>query len=164
MDVAYCFSGAMKKTRLSVTLSAAVLLTVGGGILGWCTTPPATRVAPDQSSLAHREERLHHVPVHASEFSPLAEPLALPRCGASRPPEALATPDPLLKVENAKMRVRVSLIVGADGHVYSPFIMDSGGPSEDRVVLHAVQRWRYRPAMCNGVPTDSEARVLFSNR
>ncbi len=158
------FLGPMKKTRLSVTLSTAVLFTVGGGILSWCMSPPVARVEPDQTSLAIQERRLHHVPIHASEFSPLAEPLALPRCSASRPPEALATPDPLLKVEDAKVRVRVSFIVGADGHVYSPFIMDSGGPLEDRVVLHAVQRWRYRPAMCNGVPTDSEARVLFSNR
>jgi TonB family protein len=154
----------MKKTTLSVIFSTAAMLTIFGGILGWCSTPHASRVDADPTSLAGREARLHHVPVHASEFSPLAEPLALPRCGASRPPEALATPDPLLKIEDVNLRVRVSFVVGADGHVYSPFIMDSGGPSEDRVVLHVVQRWRYRPAMCNGVPTDSEARVLFSNR
>jgi hypothetical protein len=27
-----------------------------------------------------------------------------------------------------------------------------------------VRRWRYRPALCNGVPTDSEARVQFGIR
>lgn len=154
----------MQKATLSATLATGALLTVFGGILGWCTTQQDSRVEPNHTSLARQEVRLHHVPVHASEFSPLAEPLALPRCGASRPPEALATPDPLLKIEDVNLRVRVSFIVGADGHVYSPFIMDSGGTLEDRVVLHVVQRWRYRPAMCNGVPTDSEARVLFSNR
>ncbi len=142
----------------------AALLTVFAGISGWCAAPATSRVALDRAPLTRREQRLRHVPVHASEFSPLAEPLALSRCSASRPPEALATPDPLLKIEDAAQRVRVSFIVGADGHVYSPFIMDSGGPSEDRVVLQVVKRWRYRPALCNGVPTDSEARVLFSNR
>jgi outer membrane biosynthesis protein TonB len=32
------------------------------------------------------------------------------------------------------------------------------------VVLHAVRAWRYRPALCNGVPTDSEVRVRFTVR
>jgi hypothetical protein len=154
----------MKKERLSVALATAALLTVFGGVLGWCAALDTSRVELGRAPLTLREQRLRHVPVHASEFSPLAEPLALPRCGASTPPEALATPDPLLKIENADQRVRVSFIVGVDGHVYSPFIMDSGGPSEDQVVLHVVKRWRYRPALCNGVPTDSEARVLFSSR
>lgn len=154
----------MKEARLSVILAMAVLLAVFGGILGWCAAPATSRVELDRAPLTRREQRLRRVPVHASEFSPLAEPLALARCGVSSPPEALATPDPLLKIENADQRVRVSFIVGTDGHVYSPFIMDSGGPSEDQVVLHVVKRWRYRPALCNGVPTDSEARVLFSGR
>ena len=88
----------------------------------------------------------------------------MPRCGDLRPPEALVTPDPMLQVDEDNLRVRVSFIVGADGRVHSPFILDSGGVREDQVVLHAVRRWRYRPALCNGVPTDSEARVQFGVR
>jgi hypothetical protein len=42
--------------------------------------------------------------------------------------------------------------------------MDSGSPEEDRLVLRTVTLWRYRPALCNGVPTDSEARVRFMIR
>lgn len=156
--------GAMKKASVGTTISVLSVLAMSVGISSWCATSPALRVSANRSSLVDREGRLHHVPRHLSEFSPLSEPLALPRCSASRPPEALATPDPLLKDEDTNLRVRVSFIVGADGHVHSPFIMDSGGPWEDRVVLRAVQRWRYRPAMCNGVPTDSEARVLFRHR
>jgi hypothetical protein len=34
--------------------------------------------------------------------------------------------------------------------------------NEDQLVLQAVHNWRYRPALCNGVPTDSEARVRFA--
>lgn len=94
----------------------------------------------------------------------MSEPLALPTCGEVRPPEALLTPDPLLHVKDDTLRVRVSFIVGSDGHVHSPFILDSGGPEEDQIVLHAIRFWRYRPALCNGVPTDSEARVRFSLR
>jgi len=89
--------------------------------------------------------------------------LALPKCGNVRPPEALLTPDPLLQVQD-DLHVRVSFIVGSDGQVHGAFILDSGGAKEDQIVLHAVRFWRYRPALCNGVPTDSEALVRFSVR
>jgi len=97
-----------------------------------------------------------------SQYSPVSPPLALPKCGEVRPPEALLTPDPLLNVEDDDLNVRVSFIVGADGHVHSAFVLDSNGPEEDQIVLRAVRFWRYRPALCNGVPTDSEALVRFS--
>jgi len=107
---------------------------------------------------------LHRVPAHISEFSPVSAPLDLPRCGDVQPPEALLTPDPPVQVDQDDLHVRVSFIVGTDGHVHSAFVLDSGGPSEDQVVLRAVSSWRYRPALCNGVPTDSEALVRFSIR
>jgi len=90
--------------------------------------------------------------------------MALPKCGDLRPPEALLTPDPLLLVQEDDLKVRVSFIVGSDGHVHSAFVLDSGGPNEDRIVLRAIRSWRYRPALCNGVPMDFEALVRFSIR
>lgn len=116
------------------------------------------------NSTARLEQPIERTPAHISEFTPFAEPMALPRCGDVRPPEALATPDPPLVVDDGDMRVKVSFIVGSDGRVHSPFILDSGGTRDDELVLRAVRRWRYRPALCNGVPTDSEARVQFSLR
>ena len=110
-----------------------------------------------------RQELALYTPEHASEFATMAEPMALPRCGDTRPPEALLTPDPLLD-RDQDLRVRVSFIVGTDGHVHSPFILDSGGQEQDELVLRAVRHWRYRPALCNGVPTDSEARIRFRIR
>lgn len=142
----------------------AAVLAVLGSALAWCATPSPSRVILDQASLTRMEERLRGMPVHLSEFSPVSGPLAVPRCGDVRPPEALATPDPLLQVDNANLRVRVSFIVGVDGRVHSAFVLDSGGPGEDQIVLRAVHRWRYRPALCNGVPTDSETRVQFGIR
>jgi hypothetical protein len=95
------------------------------------------------------EKTLRRVPAHISEFSPVSQPLALPKCGNVRPPEALLTPDPLLHAQDDDMNVRVSFIVGSD---------------EDGIVLRAVRFWRYRPALCNGVPTDSEALIRFTIR
>jgi TonB family protein len=147
----------------SLPLPAAVVLLAGLSCLsGWCAaTSPPTPVPP-HVPLEQREKNLGRVPAHISEFAPVSEPLALPKCGHVRPPEALLTPDPLLRSKDDDLRVRVSFIVGTDGHVHSAFILDSGGAEEDQLVLHAVRYWRYRPALCNGVPTDSEALIRFS--
>jgi TonB family protein len=135
------------------------------GTLGRCSiTDSSASAKSDRLALAQREKDLHRVPAHISEFTPVSPPLALAKCGHVRPPEALLTPDPVLRYLENDLKVRVSFIVGSDGHVHSAFVLESGGPDEDEVLLHAVRFWRYRPALCNGVPTDSEALVRFSIR
>jgi TonB family protein len=145
---------------------AVVSLAALSSVLAWCvvTSPFPSRVVPHRVPLTQLEKTLRRVPAHVSEFSPVSEPLALPKCGNVRPPEALLTPDPLLHARDDDMNVRVSFIVGSDGHVHSAFVLNSGGPDEDQIVLRAVRFWRYRPALCNGVPTDSEALIRFSIR
>src|SRR5208282_1397299 len=170
------------KTRSRKAFAAAVVvagivlagMALAGlsGALAWCSVTSAagspstvTVIAiPPRVPLTQLEKNLRRVPAHISEFAPASAPLALPRCGHVRPPEALLTPDPLLHVEDDDLHVRVSFIVGSDGHVHSAFVLDSGGPVEDQIVLSAVRFWRYRPALCNGVPTESEALVRFSIR
>jgi TonB family protein len=145
---------------------AVVSLAALSSVLAWCavTSRSPSRVTPHRVPLTQLEKTLRRVPAHISEFSPVSEPLALPKCGNVRPPEALLTPDPLLHAQDDDMNVRVSFIVGSDGHVHSAFVLNSGGPDEDQIVLRAVRFWRYRPALCNGVPTDSEALIRFSIR
>ena len=152
-------TGRMRHTMIRGWLSVGLVLAgLGACMPGWSST---ARTGRYRSQLASAEQSLHRVPAHISEFTPMSQPLAIPRCGDVRPPEALATPDPLLLFDQDDHPVRVSFIVGADGRVHSAFILDSGGARDDQVVLRTVRRWRYRPAMCNGVPTDSEARVRF---
>lgn len=111
-------------------------------------------------SFSTPEKRLSIAPSHISELTTAEWPLALPRCGDARPPEALLTPDPLyLQKESAQ--VRVSFVIGPDGQVHSPFVLESGSRAEEETILRALSRWRFRPALCNGVPTDSEAVVRF---
>jgi TonB family protein len=160
------------ETTIATALAAAVSLASLGGVLvlsvATCAATSSSSsslpVTSPRASLAQLEKTLRRVPAHISEFSPMSEPLALPKCGNVRPPEALLTPDPLLHVQDDDMRVRVSFIVGADGRVHSAFVLDSGGPGVDQLVLRAVRFWRYRPALCNGVPIDSEALVRFRIR
>ncbi len=93
-----------------------------------------------------------------------ALPTASVSCEVSQPPEALATPDPLPAVTGAGDNVAVSFIIGADGRVHSPVILESAGSLEDGEVLTALRSWRYRPALCNAAPAESESRVEFSSR
>jgi hypothetical protein len=48
--------------------------------------------------------------------------------------------------------------------VHSPLILESAGLAGDRRVLQTVRTWRYRPATCNGVPTEIEGKIEFSSR
>jgi TonB family protein len=148
---------------LATLILLALLIALSAANAWSDSTPPSASDTP-KTPLSRLEKHLRRVPAHISEFAPVSEPLALPKCGDVRPPEALLTPDPLLQVKADDLRIRVSFIVGTDGHVHSAFILDSGGTGEDQLVLRTVRSWRYRPAMCNGVPTDSEALVRFSIR
>src|SRR6202171_785840 len=160
-----CLWPSTKATRRTA-VAAVVSLVALSSVLAWCavTSPAPSRVMPHRVPITQLEKTLRRMPAHISEFAPVSEPLALPKCGNVRPPEALLTPDPLLHVQDDDLNVRVSFIVGSDGHVHSAFVLDSGVSDEDQIVLRAVRFCRYRPALCNGVPTDSEARVRFSIR
>jgi TonB family protein len=120
--------------------------------------------APRAAVLAEREHQVWKTPTRASEFSDVPHLSARARCEDTQPPEALTTPDPLMVPAAAGMKVKVSFIIGADGRVHSPLILQSVGPAGDRNVLQTVRAWRYRPATCNGVPTEAEGKIEFSRR
>jgi TonB family protein len=117
-----------------------------------------------QAALSDREHRLWKAPVRASEFSDVPHVSARSHCEETQPPEALATPSPLMVPAVPGVKVKVSFIIGADGRVHSPLILQSGGTAGDRNVLQTVGTWRYRPATCNGVPTEAEGKIEFSRR
>jgi TonB family protein len=157
MECLWPSTKATKKALVTAVLSACL-----SGVVAWSAVVTPSVIGPHGKPLTQAEKTLRRVPAHISEFAPVSEPLALSKCGDVHPPEALLTPDPLLHVQDDDLKVRVSFIVGADGRVHSAFVLDSGGPDEDLIVLRAVRFWRYRPALCNGVPTDAEALVRFS--
>jgi len=115
-------------------------------------------------TLTLREPQLWRSGISNSRFADVPHTSARFRCQATRLPEALATPNPLLDGSEVGLKVTVSFVIGTDGRVYSPLILESAGPAEDRTVLQTVRSWRYRPAMCNGVPTETEGKIEFSSR
>lgn len=114
-------------------------------------------------SLSNREQEIWSAPVRDAEFATVAHTTQA-SCAATQPPEALATPSPLIEEAVDTSKITVSFIIGTDGKVHSALILESAGTSEDNAVLNTIRAWRYRPAMCNGVPTESEAKVGFSSR
>ena len=148
---------------VSRKLGLLLLVAATSATCGAATDRPRSWLAA-QNSLAAREQQFWTLAVHNSNFSSSARAVAHSSCEAVQPPEALPTPDPLLDTPGLNAPVTVSVIVGIDGRVHSPLILESLGPSADRIVLDTVLSWRYRPATCNGVPTEAEGKIAFSSR
>jgi TonB family protein len=111
-----------------------------------------------------RERQVARTLRRAAQYIDVPHISSRPACAAVEPPEALTTPDPLFTTAANGRKVRVSFIIGTDGRVHSPLILESAGVAGDRRVLQTVRTWRYRPATCNGVPTETEGKVEFSSR
>ena len=125
----------------------------------WCSLQNLPRLTGSQTP-KRSEKQLSVSAWHVSDFAPDDDP-RVGKCQIARPPEPLLTPDPRLPLAGNLIEVRVSIIIGPDGRVQSPFVLDGAGPSQAEIILHAIHSWRYRPALCNGVPTDSEAVIRF---
>jgi TonB family protein len=123
---------------------------------------PAAR--PRMASSDDREHQLWKTRVRDSQFSDVPHISARSRCEDVQPPQPLTTPEPVLNPMRDHMKAKVSFIIGTDGRVHSPLILESAGPTSDHHILRTVRSWRYRPATCNGVPTEIEGKVEFSSR
>jgi TonB family protein len=130
--------------------------------LAWSAVPPEQQLRP--SALQQHEHQLSSALKRASQFNEVPHITWDWSCEQIQSPVALATPDPLAIPAGRGKRVRVSFIIGTDGHVHSPLILESAGYTGDRRVLDTVRHWRYRPATCNGVPTETEGKIEFSIR
>jgi TonB family protein len=116
------------------------------------------------ATLEQREGQISGILNRYSQFADVPHISSRPACEQVQPPEALTTPDPLYTPAARGQRVKVSFIIGIDGRVHSPLILESAGFTGDRHVLQTVRTWRYRPATCNGVPTETEGKIEFSSR
>jgi TonB family protein len=116
------------------------------------------------ATFALRERQVSKTLARTSQFVEVPHVHLLPACEDVRPPEPLTTPDPLFAPAAHGKRVKVSFIIGIDGRVHAPLILESAGVVGDRHVLQTVRTWRYRPATCNGLPTEMEGKIEFSSR
>jgi TonB family protein len=134
-------------------------------LMPWLTvavSSPAPRLRI--ATLDQHERQISTTLTRASQFLDVPHSTWRQACEDIHPPQALTTPDPLFAPVGRGKKVRVSFIIGTDGRVHSPLILESAGLAGDRHVLQTVRSWRYRPATCNGVPTESEGKIEFSSR
>jgi len=103
--------------------------------------------------------------VHASSHLPSEDRVASGAvdCAVSKPPQPLATPDPMPDAGDFDGKLAVSFIIGTDGRVHSPVILESIGTVDEHSVLATLRSWRYRPALCNAEPEETESNVEFSS-
>jgi TonB family protein len=139
---------------------AVVVVAVSVGAFAVGT--PASRLR--SANFEERERQMSKALTRAAQFVDVYHISSTPACEDVQPPEALATPDPILTPAAGGKKVKVSFIIGTDGRVHSPLILESAGLAGDRHVLQTVRTWRYRPATCNGVPTETEGKIEFSSR
>jgi len=138
------------------------MLVVGIPVVALAVTTPAPTVR--SATLEQREREVSRTLRRAAQYVDVPHISSRPACEDVQPPEALTTPDPLFTTTVNGRKVKVSFIIGIDGRVHSPLILESAGIAGDRRVLQTVRTWRYRPATCNGVPTETEGKVEFSSR
>jgi TonB family protein len=143
--------------RCIFTSGLVVALAIGS----LAVNPPVPQA---QSRLEQRERQVSSILTRASQFADVPHISSRPACEDVQPPDALTTPDPLFTPAARGKKVKVSFIIGTDGRVHSPLILESAGLAGDRRVLQTVRTWRYRPATCNGVPTETEGKIEFSSR
>jgi TonB family protein len=149
----------MARRTLSIPALVALLATLASASM----PVRAARAAPGHN-LDQSENQVWISALRQSQFSIVPHVAAHAGCEVSEPPEALATPDPLVERPGSGKGITVSFIVGTDGRVHSLFILEGDNPFDEGTVLKAVRSWRYRPAKCNGVPIDAEARIQFRVR
>jgi TonB family protein len=126
----------------------------------------ASTTVPDLRSPTLQGQGPGMAPVlrRSPQFANVAHISSRPSCQDVQPPQALSTSSPLFSASSYGRKVKVSFIIGTDGRVHSPLILESSGLAGDLHVLQAVRTWRYRPATCNGVATETEAKIEFSSR
>ncbi|HZQ22715.1 MAG TPA: energy transducer TonB [Terriglobales bacterium] len=135
-------------------------------ILAMSTVAVSAAASPSRQSrsLLHPPEVVTTATIRDAEFADLPHLVIPDECERTQLPRALATPNPLLGFTEPDARITVSFIVGTDGTVQSPLILEGTGSPEDESVLQTIRSWRYRPATCNGVPMEAEGRIEFSSR
>lgn len=138
------------------------ILLLFSAVLCFAVNSPAP--STDAMRMVQRERQFWRNVVRSFQVADVRHISSSPLCESVQPPEALTTPDPLFASSASGRRVKVSFIIGIDGRVHSPLILESAGIAGDRRVLQTVRTWRYRPATCNGVPTETEGKVEFSKQ
>jgi len=142
------------------SLLAAAIVTI---CIGAAAVNPPQFLGSSAAGMNAREAQVWASVTRQANFQALKQAAVATDCENVADPEAIATPNPLID-QPLQNHITLSFIIGIDGRVHSPLILQNSDDSQDATLLSIVSHWRYRPATCNGVPMESEGRVEFSHR
>jgi hypothetical protein len=77
-------------------------------------------------------------------------------CAAFTPPQAISERAPI-GLEN-DTKAKLNFVITRDGDVGAIVVLHLSA-GDERDLIGAVMGWRFRPAMCNGIPIDAEANL-----
>jgi periplasmic protein TonB len=85
--------------------------------------------------------------------------------GVAKPPHAEYSPDPgYPDHHNENTMVVIWTIIGVDGKPQDVRIARSGGQDFDRLALEMAQKWRFKPATCDGLPMPAQINIEIAFR
>ena len=123
-----------------------VLVTIVSAQLFARPTAPKIHSAVSEQQSAAWKEAVRFAPVRGRQNS----------CAIYTPPQAISRRAPLDVADGVS--ATLNFVVTQHGEVNDVVLLDFAGIS-DQAVAKAVAGWRFRPATCDGVPTDSEATL-----
>jgi hypothetical protein len=82
-------------------------------------------------------------------------------CAAFSPPQPISERAPVGLDRDAQ--ARVDFVVTRDGEVSSIIVLQLSS-GDERDLIGALMGWRFRPAMCDGAPAESEAHLELQSR
>ncbi|MBV8206599.1 MAG: hypothetical protein JO041_07390 [Acidobacteria bacterium] len=142
----------MQIRRLS---SLLVVTAIAAGSLPCFAVPPAPKIQAGADPLRLDSTSWKQM----ARFAPVKN--GGRSCTAFTPPQALSERAPL-GLEN-ETQARLNFVVTREGEVSGIVVLHLSA-GDERNLIGAVMGWRFRPAMCDGVPTESEADLELSSR
>lgn len=84
-------------------------------------------------------------------------------CGETVPPKVESNPEPAVpdgyRRKGLDATVTLGIVVGIDGRVKNSVVTESAGSAFDHNAQEAVRSWRFKPALCDGVPKQVKVYV-----
>ena len=114
-------------------------------------TPPATAPKPALQPTPAQEP----APKPEPQPAPPPPPPAGPTKDAEAASQVLPDIPDELKQDDFKSSVRVKVEINADGSFVPTLRSSSGNDQIDRIVLDALKKWKWKPALRDGQPVDS---------
>src|SRR4051794_4513136 len=128
----------------------AILISISS-VLSFALDTPGRSARP--AVIEQRERQFLTRMVRSSQFLDVHHISSRPSCQDVQPPEALTTPDPLFTTSAFGRRVKVSFIIGLDGRVHSPLILESAGMAGEKARVHNSPNGGYpSPTRHGGAP------------